>query len=95
MLTQSQRHWRTWVKALQTYDAGVRAEALDQLSKSLDYWTTELYIPGPIRGLLKGNDTPQPESWDEVFSVDTEVLMRSKGSPSVRLGSNEAWVCRV
>lgn len=93
VLTQSQRHWKAWVKALQTYDASVRAEALDQLSRFLDYWTTDLYIPAPIRGLLNGHDTPQPESWDEVFNVDTEALIRSKRHPLVHFDSNEAWVC--
>jgi len=92
VLTQSQKHWRAWIKALQIRDASVRAEALDQLSRFLDYWTMDLYIPGPIRGLLNGHDTPQPESWDEVFNVDTDLLIRSK-RPGGRVNPNEAWVC--
>lgn len=93
ILTQSQKHWRAWVKALQTRDASVRAEALDQLSKFLDYWTTDLYLSAPIRGFLNGHDTPQPESWDEVFNVDADLLIRSKRPAQVRHNSNEAWVC--
>jgi hypothetical protein len=92
-LTQSQKHWRAWVKALQTRDASVRAEALDQLSRFLDYWTADLYIPAPFRGVLNGHDTPPPESWDEVFDVDAELLIRSKRPPHVQFGSNESWVC--
>ena len=93
ILTQSQKHWRAWVKALQTRDASVRAEALDQLSKFLNYWTTDLYLPTPIRGFLNGQDTPQPESWDEVFNVDADLLIRSKRTVQARINSNEAWVC--
>jgi hypothetical protein len=93
ILTQSQKHWRAWVKALQTRDASVRAEALDQLSRFLNYWTTDLCLPTPIRGFLNGQDTPQPESWDEVFNVDADLLIRSKRAVQARLNSNEAWVC--
>lgn len=93
ILTQSQKHWRAWVKALQTRDASVRAEALDQLSRFLNYWTTDLCLPTPIRGFLNGQDTPQPESWDEVFNVDADLLIRSKRAVQARLSSNEAWVC--
>ena len=97
VLTQSQRHWRAWVSALQTRDAEVRAVALEQLTKFLDYWTGELYHPASsVRGLLNGRDTPQPESWDEVFNVDTESLIANR-SPTTRttfnnLDANEAWV---
>jgi hypothetical protein len=93
MLTQSQKHWRAWIKALQTRDASVRAEALGQLSKFLDYWITDLYLPVPIRSLLNGHETPQPESWDEVFNVDADLLVRSKRPAQARLNLNEAWVC--
>jgi hypothetical protein len=94
VLTQSQRHWRAWVKALQTRDASVRAEALGQLTKFLDYWTAELYIlPASVRGLLNGHDTPQPESWDEVFNVDTDLILRSRRQPQIRFDPDEAWVC--
>lgn len=88
VLTQSQRHWRAWLHALQTRDVQLRKVALEQLTKFLDYWTAELYAPLQFRGLItsNGRDTPQPESWDEVFNVDTEVLRRP------RHGSDEAWV---
>lgn len=92
ILTQSQKHWRAWVSALQTRDDKLRAVALEQLTKFLTYWTAELYTIPPIRGLLNGHDTPQPESWDEVFHVDTELLMRPK-KPQVHFEQNEAWVC--
>ena len=93
ILTQSQKHWRVWVKALETRNASVRAEALDQLSKFLDYWTTDLYLPPPIKGVFNGQETPQPESWDEVFNVDADLLIRSKRPAQARHHSNEAWVC--
>jgi hypothetical protein len=91
-LTQSQRHWRAWVSALQTRDASLRAAALEQLSNFLKYWTGELYSPAPLRGLVNGYDTPPPESWDEVFNVDTEFLMRPTRPPRTRFNSEEAWV---
>ena len=94
-LTSSQRHWRAWVSALQTRDADVRAVALEQLSKFLEYWTGELYHPPPsMRGLLNGRDTPQPESWDEVFNVDTDSLINRslKRTAESNLGANESWV---
>ena len=90
-LTKSQKHWRAWVSGLQSRDANLRAVALEQLSKFLDYWTAELYSPPlAIRGMLKGHDTPQ-DSWDEVFNVDTDLLIRSR-RPQVHFGSDEAWV---
>lgn len=97
ILTQSQRHWRAWVSALQTRDADVRAVALEQLGKFLEYWTRELYHPAPsIRGILNGRDTPQPESWEEVFNVDTDSLITNRSDKRVsqsHLDTNEAWVC--
>jgi len=95
ILTQSQRHWRAWVSALQTRDADVRAVALEQLSKFLEYWTGELYHPAPyIRGILNGRDTPQPESWEEVFNVDTDSLIprSDKRTLHSQLDPDEAWV---
>ena len=92
--TKSQKHWRAWLSALQTRDANLRAAALEQLSKFLDYWTAELYVPTPFRGLVNGGrDTPQPESWDEVFNVDTDSLIRPKRLTPLRFGSEEAYVC--
>jgi hypothetical protein len=94
VLTQSQKHWRAWVSALQTRDAGLRAVALEQLAKFLDYWTAELYSSHyPLRGLLNGHDTPLAESWDEVFNVDTELLIRPRKQAQVHFEPNEAWVC--
>jgi hypothetical protein len=75
---------------LQTKDANVRKAALEQLSKFLDYWTAELYSHSLARGMVNGHDTPQ-ESWDEIFDVDTEILLRHR-KPQVHFGSNEAWV---
>jgi len=92
ILTQSQKHWRAWVSALQTRDDKLRAVALEQLTKFLTYWTAELYTIPPVRGLLNGYDTSQPESWDEVFNVDTELLMRPKKT-QVHFEPDEAWVC--
>src|SRR5271169_6611806 len=95
ILTSSQRHWKAWVSALQKRDADVRAVALEQLSKFLEFWTGELYHPPPsMRGLLNGRDTPQPESWDEVFNVDTDsLIIRSlKRTAESKLDVNEAWV---
>src|SRR5579859_1067554 len=92
ILTQSQKHWRAWVSALQTRDDKLRVVALEQLTKFLNYWTAELYVTPPLRGLLNGHDTPQPESWDEVFNVDTELLMRPKKT-QVHFQQDEAWVC--
>jgi hypothetical protein len=64
---------------------------LQQLGKFLDYWTVELYAPLSMRGMVaNGHDTPQ-ESWDEVFNVDTDLLIRSR-RPLVRFDSEEAWV---
>ena len=109
MLTQSQKHWRAWVTALQTRDSAVRAEALEQLTKFLDYWTLEIYVPFAVRGLLYshtsssgggvgvgagiGRETPQSESWDEVFNVDTELIRHKRSQ--VHIGTNEAWVWRT
>jgi len=92
MLTQSQKHWRAWVSALQTKDDKLRAVALEQLTKFLNYWTAELYSLPPIRSLSNGHDTPQSESWDEVFNVDTVVLLRPKKT-QVHFEQDEAWVC--
>ena len=94
MMSQSQKHWRAWVRALQTHDAAVRAEALAQLTKFLDYWTAELYMPLPsLRGVVNGgHDTPQPESWDEVFNVDTEVFRSRRTRTAGQFHLNEAWV---
>jgi hypothetical protein len=98
ILTQSQKHWRAWVSALQTRDDKLRAVALEQLTKFLTYWTAELYSNPPIRGLVNGCDTPQSESWDEVFNVDTELLIHPKKT-QVHFEQDEAWVgallCRV
>lgn len=83
------------MSALQTRDENLRIVALEQLSKFLDYWTAELYAPSPhFKGLLNGgHDTPQPESWDEVFDVDTELPLRSKKSSiQVRLDREERRV---
>jgi hypothetical protein len=90
VMTQSQKHWRAWVRALQTRDADVRAEALAQLTKFLDYWTNDLYVPVHIRGIVNGHDTPQAESWDEVFNVDTEIF-RARHRTHTRT-PDEAWV---
>ena len=98
-MTQSQRHWKAWLTALQTRDANLRAAALEQLSKFLDYWTKELYGPSfpMLRGLSstsarEGHDTPQ-ESWDEVFEVeDPELVVRPRRETVVRFDSNEKWV---
>jgi hypothetical protein len=95
VLTQSQKHWRAWVSALQTRDATLRGVALEQLSKFLDYWTAELYSNYPFRGLLNGHDTPLAESWDEVFNVDTEVLLRPRKQAQVHFEPDEAWVCSL
>jgi hypothetical protein len=91
-MTQSQKHWRAWVRALQTRDAAVRAEALGQLTKFLDFWTAELYVPVHIRGIANGRDTPQNQSWDEVFNVDTEIFRYRRSAPARRLTLDEAWV---
>jgi len=96
-MTQSQRHWKAWVNALQTRDSSLRAVALEQLSKFLEYWTIELYgsiISSTLRGLTReGHDTPQ-ESWDEVFEVeDPDILVRQRRQTIVRFDSDEAWVC--
>jgi len=95
-MTQSQRHWKAWVTALQTRDSNLRAVALEQLSKFLDYWTTDLYGQNlfQLRGLVNrdGHDTPQ-ESWDEVFNVEeSDLFMRPKRQTVVRFDSAEAWV---
>ena len=81
-LTQSQRHWRAWVSALQTRDASLRASALEQLQKFLDYWTQDLYRPQATSRC--GTETPEPESWNEVFEVDAEVDFRS-------VPTSQAW----
>ena len=92
ILTPSQKHWRAWLSALQTRDAGLRAAALEQLSKFLDYWTAELYVPAQFRG-VNGRDTPQAESWDEVFTVDAELPIRDIPKPALTRGhTDEAWV---
>jgi hypothetical protein len=95
VLTQSQTHWKSWLSALQTRDENLRAVALEQLGKFLDYWTAELYAPSPhFRGVLNGHDTPQPESWDEVFNVDAEIqsVRPKKSQLQFRPDLGEAWV---
>jgi hypothetical protein len=94
-LTQSQRHWRAWLSALQTRDASLRASALEQLQKFLDYWTLELYQPPSSS--RHGTETPEPESWNEVFDVDAEMEFitapknsHEEGRPRVNL-----WYVRL
>jgi len=73
----------------------LRAVSLEQLSKFLDYWTAELYVPLPVRGLVNGRSGQHdsPASWDEVFDVDAELLVREKRPVRTRrTDSDEAWV---